>query len=770
MRNRRNSGLRIYEPSGINAVPQAPMASLPNVATAAPNALGDLARAAAGAGLVVNEVLGREYYRDQTARVDDAVLEASRRFELWKAEYNEKMRGREGVNALEDYTRQYDEICDNIRKEFDFSEPEIFGDLLRRKLAERGLSVIREGGGYAQRQRSEWLASQWAAQMADFSAYVAANPDDADGIAFRRQGLMQSWQAKNPGLDPGGAAAELNGLVFRQRMEGFLANGDAAGARAWLGQYGRIAGLARGDSLQKWLLAHNNPGSVTVDGKDFAAYATARDGLKAIMGRFAAYRKKGDRNIRQMISRYAPPSENDTGAYIAQVARMTGLDPDKDLNIRDPHVLAGLTRAVLMREHGQKFDEGELLAAAEDFLQTGEPKAVGRISRKREARQWLPGLDPAIFRAYEERVAGLEKLDQAAMDQERATAILAGVRELPIDRRDEEILRRIQEMPPEEAERMRPLLKRGVQERKELDRLSRSHALMDAFSAAMRKLANPSEELLDNLMMEMAATVPEADLREEFKSFAMGEIRNLRERQAAADALAVTQFMASQEGKSPAEIQAAIRSSGLSPTARARASQLSWGLAREENPDNARATTLGLMLRDRGNLETDAELESYAAANNLTLGQVRKIREYRGNAAGVSIQRVNGILQNLAKLGDFDGPDHIDANGYQILLEQLRPGHEPSDQELTDILAGLYARTSSRHLYFFRKNVLDEIAEGQLRGDWLPEVKSWQIPRLEAILESRKIRPTDRNMRLLLKLNIFRQMGWPSSEQPDWDK
>lgn len=43
----------------------------------------------------------------------------------------------------------------------------------------------------------------------------------------------------------------------------------------------------------------------------------------------------GLRSLREMISRWAPPSENRTEAYIRAVADDTGIDPDEPINTRD---------------------------------------------------------------------------------------------------------------------------------------------------------------------------------------------------------------------------------------------------------------------------------------------------------------------------------------------------------------------------------------------------------------------------------------------------
>lgn len=767
MLDRRTNGLQQYRPAEIRARMDAPEARIPNVATRGRDAWAEVGRAAARAGLAVNDALAREYYRDQVARVDDAVLETSRKFELWKAQYNDQNRGKSGVEALKDYSEKFEQLRSEALEAFDGHDNEIFNDLLSSRLKERGLVAVREGARFGAEQKDAWLASQLAAQVADFGSYVAANPDDEEGIAKRRASVLASWAAKNPGLNPGATAARLNAEEFQQRMEGYLASGDTAGARELLGTYGRISGLGRSSSLSDWLQAHNNPGSVTVDGRDFAAYATRREGIRAIMGRFASYYKRGLRTPARIISTYAPPTENDTAGYIREVARATGLDPDRDIDIADPGTLAAMAGAVIMQEHSVREDPEELMEAAREFLQKGEPRAVGVISRDRASRQFLPGLDPASFQRYGERVAALEKREAAERDQARADLILEEIRQLPIERRTMEVLRVLEDMPREERERMRPLLRQGVENRKELDNLARTFEQQDAFSSAMASMPVASDASLTALAMSMAQEIGDVRIRENFKQYALEEIKNRRETRAALDAMQVESFLKEHQGQTPAQIRQALASSSLGREARERAADLAWGLARDENPDNLLATNLALTLKDAGALDSQSELEAYAQANRLTLAQVKQIQAYRGNAAQVSISRVNNILKNLTALGDFDGPDKIDARAYQIVLERLKPGHEPTDNELADLLSQLY---TSNGAWFFSSTLMDQLIDGQFDQDWLPEVKAWQRPELERILGEQGILASERNMRTLLKLNIFNSQGWTSRKAPEWEK
>src|SRR3990172_2078626 len=67
---------------------------------------------------------------------------------------------------------------------------------------------------------------------------------------------------------------------------------------------------------------------------DFFTFKSAAYGIRALARTLIAYQDEHRlRTIRQIISRWAPASENDTGAYIDAVAKSTGLDADRPLDM-----------------------------------------------------------------------------------------------------------------------------------------------------------------------------------------------------------------------------------------------------------------------------------------------------------------------------------------------------------------------------------------------------------------------------------------------------
>ncbi|MGE0252410.1 MAG: structural protein [Dongiaceae bacterium] len=114
-------------------------------------------------------------------------------------------------------------------------------------------------------------------------------------------------------------------------------------------------------------IRNNNPGNLRRNGDPWQGLAerqgdveffTFKDsiyGIRALARTLIAYQDKhGLRTIRQIISRWAPPNENNTNAYVRAVAADTGLDPDQPLDMHRFGHLLPLTKAIIRHENGQQ--------------------------------------------------------------------------------------------------------------------------------------------------------------------------------------------------------------------------------------------------------------------------------------------------------------------------------------------------------------------------------------------------------------------------------
>lgn len=94
----------------------------------------------------------------------------------------------------------------------------------------------------------------------------------------------------------------------------------------------------------------------------FKQFESLAWGYRAVFVLLDTYRVRHElRTIREMISRWAPPSENRTDTYIRAVAGDTGIGPDEPLDTRDPAVMIPVAAAISRVENGTAADPDELM-------------------------------------------------------------------------------------------------------------------------------------------------------------------------------------------------------------------------------------------------------------------------------------------------------------------------------------------------------------------------------------------------------------------------
>lgn len=86
------------------------------------------------------------------------------------------------------------------------------------------------------------------------------------------------------------------------------------------------------------------------DGR-FCRFTGHEYGLRALAVLLVSYQDRhGLRTVRSIFGRWAPPAENDTGAYIAAVARRMGVGPDDPLDLHRHDHLRPLVEAIVAHE------------------------------------------------------------------------------------------------------------------------------------------------------------------------------------------------------------------------------------------------------------------------------------------------------------------------------------------------------------------------------------------------------------------------------------
>lgn len=86
----------------------------------------------------------------------------------------------------------------------------------------------------------------------------------------------------------------------------------------------------------------------------FAQFDTDVYGIRALCRILVNYQKlDACKTLGDMVSRWAPPAENDTAAYIADVERRTGLAADGPVDLTRVSELATIARALITHENGR---------------------------------------------------------------------------------------------------------------------------------------------------------------------------------------------------------------------------------------------------------------------------------------------------------------------------------------------------------------------------------------------------------------------------------
>jgi hypothetical protein len=125
-------------------------------------------------------------------------------------------------------------------------------------------------------------------------------------------------------------------------------------------------------------IVNNNPGNIrksaaawqgAVAGSDpvFVTFDRPENGIRAMAKVLLTYqRQHGLDTLAELIERWAPAAENDSFAYIDDVATGLGIDPDERLDLGNPALLAALCGAMIRHENGRQPYPAATLAAAVD--------------------------------------------------------------------------------------------------------------------------------------------------------------------------------------------------------------------------------------------------------------------------------------------------------------------------------------------------------------------------------------------------------------------
>ncbi|MCW6600807.1 lytic transglycosylase domain-containing protein [Yersinia ruckeri] len=181
-----------------------------------------------------------------------------------------------------------------------------------------------------------------------------------------------------------------------------------------------------GDSTDPRGIRNNNPGNINYVGQDgaslerpggrFAKFETAYDGLKAMARQLMRYftgktTGKPLQTLNDIISTWAPGSENNTGAYVAQLSKMLNVHPDAVLNLENPQVMSALMGGIIHHENGRNPYSSELISRAAGGMQ--------QQGLQQETNIYITGVSDPVSAGNE--VAGRQTNVNARLTQQLST-------------------------------------------------------------------------------------------------------------------------------------------------------------------------------------------------------------------------------------------------------------------------------------------------------------------------------------------------------------
>jgi len=110
----------------------------------------------------------------------------------------------------------------------------------------------------------------------------------------------------------------------------------------------------------RWSLKNNWKGQIGKDQGDFVIFDSYANGVRAIGKIIDSYKMRGQLTVEQIITTWAPASENNTAAYVSSVVKQSGLRADT-IPWREEGDYVSIVAAIIKHENGiQPFKRADI--------------------------------------------------------------------------------------------------------------------------------------------------------------------------------------------------------------------------------------------------------------------------------------------------------------------------------------------------------------------------------------------------------------------------
>jgi len=121
-------------------------------------------------------------------------------------------------------------------------------------------------------------------------------------------------------------------------------------------------GLRNNNPLNIRHSTDNFQGEIKGKDKAFKTFISMPYGYRAAFVTLATYHTRGCNTIEKIVTRWAPPNENNTAGYIANVEKWSGVPRQKQLTLADGGDYIMIVAAMSFIENGKNADITEVRA------------------------------------------------------------------------------------------------------------------------------------------------------------------------------------------------------------------------------------------------------------------------------------------------------------------------------------------------------------------------------------------------------------------------
>jgi hypothetical protein len=185
-------------------------------------------------------------------------------------------------------------------------------------------------------------------------------------LLMQQQAQAATNAAAQPAPDPtaaGGATGWIDPLASLDLIGGSSSTSSSSTGSTLSNIFSGVTNM-----LEPRGIRNNNPGNIRLSSTSwqgeapvqsdgtFVQFISPEYGIRAISKILDTYSiSYGLNTVNDIISRWAPPSENNTQAYIQDVANYIGVDPNQPIDVQANK--AGLVAAIIQHENGvQPYD------------------------------------------------------------------------------------------------------------------------------------------------------------------------------------------------------------------------------------------------------------------------------------------------------------------------------------------------------------------------------------------------------------------------------